>query len=175
MTKIPSDMVPGTLHKTKFNGKLEILAYKGWQDITVRFLDTGYVRSGCSSKHIRLGNVKDPMRPTVLGVGYIGVGIFSSGTSKCMTSEYEAWRGMLRRCYDLKHHKTHPTYKDCTVCSEWHNFQNFAEWFVPRYKEGFELDKDGLVKGNKIYSPTRCQVISKSENIRLARSSNKDK
>ena len=58
----------------------------------------------------------------------------------------------------------HPTYKDVTVCEEWHNFQNFAKWFEDNYVEGFELDKDILVKGNKIYSPETCCFVPKEIN-----------
>ena len=75
---------------------------------------------------------------------------------------------MLRRCYNKKSHKKHPTYVDCKVCEEWLNFQNFAKWYENNYYEvegeRMELDKDILVKGNKVYSPDTCIFVPKTIN-----------
>jgi len=78
---------------------------------------------------------------------------------------------MLRRCYDPKSHIKHPTYKNVTVCKEWHNFQVFAEWFEAQHKEEwYELDKDLLSRDNKIYSPETCLLIPCSLNSFLPNS-----
>jgi hypothetical protein len=65
-------------------------------------------------------------------------------------------------------HKRLPTYKDCSVCDEWLNFQNFAAWYDKNYYEvtgeRMDLDKDILVKGNKIYSPDTCAFVPHSIN-----------
>jgi hypothetical protein len=48
------------------------------------------------------------------------------------------------------------------VHPDWHNFQNFAEWYVSQpnaYKEGFDLDKDIILRGNKEYSAHACDII----------------
>lgn len=70
---------------------------------------------------------------------------------------------MLKRCYDKNWKQKHPTYKDCTVCDEWHNFQNFAQWYEENYYEIpgeiMQLDKDILIKGNKVYSPDTCCFV----------------
>jgi hypothetical protein len=70
---------------------------------------------------------------------------------------------MLARCYSEKFHEKQPTYIGCTVCEEWHNFQNYAKWYDENYYEvdGYKmnLDKDILVKGNKIYSPETCVFV----------------
>ena len=70
---------------------------------------------------------------------------------------------MIYRCYSEKSQERHPTYKDVTVCEEWHNFQNFAEWmednYDPEIMQGWQLDKDILFKGNKIYSPDTCRLV----------------
>lgn len=70
-----------------------------------------------------------------------------------------AWRSMLQRCYDSKRFGIYPTYKDCTVCDEWLLFSNFKRWFDENYIEGYALDKDILVKGNKVYSPDTCCFV----------------
>lgn len=65
---------------------------------------------------------------------------------------YEVWCSMLKRCYV----NPKPTYTSVTVCSEWLIFTNFAKWFKNNYTKGAQLDKDLLVKNNKIYGPTTC-------------------
>lgn len=102
---------------------------------------------------------KDLYTPSVHGVGYMGEGKYKS-TSKA----YKTWKHMLTRCYDPKYHATRPTYKGCSVCTEWHNFQVFAKWFEDNYIEGYHLDKDSITKGNKEYSPSNCVFLSQAEN-----------
>ena len=67
-----------------------------------------------------------------------------------------------------KIHKKYPTYIDCEVCEEFHNFQNFAEWYYDNYYEvegeRMELDKDILFKHNKIYSPETCIYVPQTIN-----------
>lgn len=72
---------------------------------------------------------------------------------------YQYWLNMLERCYSQKYHNRKPTYNGCTVCEEWLYFTNFKKWFDENYREGFHLDKDILVKGNKIYSPSECCFV----------------
>ena len=72
---------------------------------------------------------------------------------------YDVWHEMLRRCYCEKNLIRRPTYIGCTVDERWHNFQVFAEWYEENYIDGFQLDKDILVKGNKIYGPETCCFV----------------
>ena len=96
-----------------------------------------------------------------------GVGINDSNKaiSKGRTrsdDDYYIWHGMIQRCYDRKFQDEHPTYKDCTTCEDWKYFSNFQKWFSEPdngYKKGYHLDKDILVKGNKIYSPQTCCFV----------------
>lgn len=69
------------------------------------------------------------------------------------------WHGMLQRCYDNKSNPNLKTYIGCSVCEEWHYLSNFKKWFDENYIEGYDLDKDILVKGNQIYSPDTCCFI----------------
>ena len=73
---------------------------------------------------------------------------------------YNKWRQMIKRCGNHKY----PTYIDCTICDEWHTFSNYEKWHNEKYVEGFALDKDILVKGNKIYSPSTCCFVPKEIN-----------
>ena len=77
---------------------------------------------------------------------------------------YIVWSSMLKRCYSLKFHQSYPTYKGCMVCEEWKLFSNFKSWMEKQDWEGNQLDKDLLVKGNKLYSPDTCVFVSTTVN-----------
>ena len=55
------------------------------------------------------------------------------------------------------------------MVAEWHNFQVFAKWFDENYMEGFQLDKDIKIEGNKIYSSGTCLFVSPTNNKVKAR------
>ena len=84
---------------------------------------------------------------------------------------YAVWMAMLSRCYSEKHHKRRPTYIGCTVCAEWLTFSNFKVWMQEQDYEGNQLDKDLLLKGNKVYSPETCVFVSPEVNRFLRESS----
>lgn len=92
-----------------------------------------------------------------------GVGIndypYSVFISKKHIKSYACWRSMLSRCYNVSYQKKQPTYIDCFVCDEWLVFSNFKNWFDKNYIEGFHLDKDILIQGNKEYSPNTCCFV----------------
>lgn len=85
--------------------------------------------------------------------------ILINNSNKC----FKNWSNIINRCYNKDYHKTHPTYINCHVCDKWMNFYNFAKWheenYKPEFMKDFELDKDILVKGNKIYSPETCCFV----------------
>lgn len=95
--------------------------------------------------------------------GYMGKGKYKSRINGIQPKSYKTWLEMLRRCYCPKSLEKNPTYKDCKVCDEWHNYQNFAKWFDETYIEGHHLDKD--IKGNgKLYSPSTCTWVTQADN-----------
>ncbi|MBL4904323.1 MAG: hypothetical protein JKY62_16995 [Desulfocapsa sp.] len=100
-------------------------------------------------------------RKTVNGIGFLGVGPYPR-----KTRSHRAWTGMIARCYNKKVQERQPTYKGCSVCVEWHNYQIFAKWYEENYVEGYHLDKDLRIPGNKIYSPDTCKFASSKENIK---------
>lgn len=75
---------------------------------------------------------------------------------------YSAWVHMLKRCYDDRYQSTHQTYIGCYVDERWHSYKAFRLWFEDEdrgYKDGYELEKDIKVHGNKVYSPETCLVV----------------
>lgn len=140
-------------------GSLMIVdAYYGSTEVWVRFSQGNVVR--CSWQQFQKGNVKNPYDKSVFGIGYLGEGNYKSNNGNGLTEQYKAWVAMLMRCYSLKFHEKNPSYIGCTVDERWHNFQTFAKWYdenhytIPGQK--IDLDKDILVKGNKVYSPEAC-------------------
>lgn len=144
----------------------EIIEYFGNRNCTVKFLD-GTIIYNKEYADLKKGKVKNPYNISVYGIGYFGIGDYSSRDGDLKTRVYNVWKNMLERCYDLKSQEKHPTYKECSVAEEWYNFQVFAEWFDERYIEDFELDKDLLVKGNKIYSSETCCFVPSEINCLL--------
>lgn len=100
--------------------------------------------------------IKYPFHKSVNSVGYIGIGPYSSTTHKKL---YQIWQGMLGRSYSKKCQIIQPTYIGCSVHRDWHNLQIFGKWFEDNYIDGWDLDKDLLFKGNKIYSKETCVFI----------------
>ena len=140
-----------------------IIEYIDCNNCTIKFED-GTVLKNTIYKNLKKGSITNPYYKKICGVGFIGEGKYKSKQSEKSTLYYTTWINMIKRCYDEKYHKKQPTYKDVIVCEEWHNFQNFAKWFEENYVEGFHLDKDILVKNNKIYSPETCCFIPREIN-----------
>jgi len=158
MLKIPKDMIQGTVHETRFCGSLEVLKYSGAHIVTVRFKSTSTIKT-VGAQQIRSGKVKDHNLPTLKGVGLIGIGKYSAIKNK---KYHSLWRGVMERGLSESFKSKNPTYKDCTVTPEWHNFQNFAKWCEENYPNdigNWEIDKDVLNVGSKIYSPDTCLFL----------------
>ena len=167
VTQKNSKIQVGSVWPSNSCGDFKVLEYINSKKILVEFVATGYVTTTQSS-HIKKGLVKDKLSLNVYGVGFVGDGRHEASVNRKSTKAYQTWRGMLKRCYCSKSLAKSPTYSDCTVASEWHNFQVFADWFELNYIDGFELDKDKLGNGNKVYSSDTCCFISHAENMVLA-------
>ena len=73
------------------------------------------------------------------------------------------WRGMQERV------GIHPSYLDCSIAFV--NEKQFRQWAYHQIgfnEEGFELDKDILIKGNRVYSPDACVFVPAEINSVLA-------
>jgi hypothetical protein len=144
-----------------YGSKMTIIKYNSNRDITVKF-DNGYIKKS-NYTAFKNGQVKSPYCKSVCEVGYTGEGKYKVSKNGSHTEHYKYWVRMLNRCYDKKTQEKHMTYIGCTVCDEWHNFQNFKKWYDENIYmvEGqrMELDKDILVKGNKLYSPDNCIFV----------------
>lgn len=148
----------GEVFKTNEGYTIQIVEYFGCNNCTIEF-ENGRREYNKQYTHVKRGVIKNKEHRGKLGIGYIGIGPHSTSISNRITSCYRCWSGILCRCYDERTRLKYPTYIDTIVCEEWHNFQNFAEWYKDNYIEGYQLDKDILIKGNKIYSPETCCFV----------------
>lgn len=149
---------------------MKIVNIRKKSDIDVQFLDEyGYIKQHTTYENFIKGEIKNPYDKSIFGVGYIGVGKYNTGTSRKHTSEHYIWRAMLERCYAEQFKEKYPAYYGIvTVCDEWHNYQNFAEWYNQnKYEcnERLQCDKDILFPGNKIYAPEKCLLVPQSINL----------
>ncbi len=96
-----------------------------------------------------------------------GIGV-NDGQNESYGEIYIMWHSMLRRCYSAVFQKRLHAYENCQVAEEWKIFSNFKRWALdPRngYQKGYQLDKDILVKGNKIYGPETSCFVPKQLNL----------
>lgn len=96
-----------------------------------------------------------------------GVGINDLDEESKKSKAYSTWRGMLRRCYDVRSYEKNPSYVGCSVCDEWLIFSNFKRWFDENYREGYHLDKDIIKRENKIYCPEKSRFVPRFVNTVL--------
>lgn len=109
------------------------------------------------------------LKATVYNVGYLGIGNFQPKTHNEI---YIKWKSMLRRCYSKANYLK--SYNNCYVSEDWLNFQNFALWCINNnFNNNYHLDKDILIKGNKIYSADTCSFVPKEINLLFLKSQQK--
>lgn len=89
---------------------------------------------------------------------------------KTTEQAYIVWHSMLNRCYSKKYQSKRNTYYNVSVCEEWHKFSNFKKWFDEHYVDGWQLDKDILVKGNREYAPNKCCFVPQELNTIILKS-----
>ena len=166
----------GERNYNTFGSEMIITKYRTNRDIDVYFPEYNWTFKGVQYGHFKEGNVKCPYEKRVCGVGYLGEGKYKVSENGKKTKVYKTWHHMLTRCYDPKLHERFSTYIDCKVCDEWHNFQNFGKWFDDNYYEVKNeimcLDKDILVKHNKIYSSETCVFVPQAINVLFTKRQN---
>lgn len=120
-------------------------------------------------KHILSGGIKNPYFPLKLGVASIG-----NINTKEHVKEFNKWRAMIDRCYDINnnHYNTYGG-KGIKVYDRWLCFEFFYEdlkqlkgYDEEKMKNGeLYLDKD-IIGDRKMYSPENCILTSNEENLK---------
>ena len=167
----------GKVCKSLNSGDFKILKYNDSYNVEIQFLKTGY-ETVAKLGHIKSGGVKDPYSPSVFGVGVVGTK-YPAYEYGVVTKEYVLWNNMLQRCYSDSSKKKRPTYEGCEVSDNFLHYEYFYEWCHKQIgfdNKGngnpFHLDKDLLVKGNKVYSENTCVFIPHEINLLLVKRDN---
>lgn len=125
---------------------------EGSKDCKILFKNTGYIKK--TSKHVLLySGVEDPT------IQLQGRGIFDTYPEHNKSDACVLWRSIFNRCYGNYSLKKSPSYKGCSVSEEWRLFSRFKKWYDNNYIDGWHLDKDLKVKGNKVYGEDFCIFV----------------
>jgi len=77
------------------------------------------------------------------------------------------WKSMLCRCNYKAYKEIYKTYENAHVSDEWLYFSNFKKWvdsFGIEDIQNYDLDKDIIFEGNKLYSKETCCLVDKVTN-----------
>lgn len=146
-----------------------VVDYENYNRVKIRFDEPKVSYKYTCSANILTGKIANPYHKIASGVGFMGEGLYQVENDPKLKKVLSLWRAILKRCYESGTNKTYKTYEDCTVHEDWHNFQNFAAWYVNHeyYGFGYDLDKDLLVRGNKVYSAETCCMLPHQLNTSL--------
>ena len=148
----------GLIFSTNNSGNCVVVNYTNYDDVTVKFVETGY-ETKTRMDNLKLGKVKDYLHPSIYGKGILGEGFKQSDSQ---SYSFQLWKNMLKRCYSEVSFKKSPSYEQCLTSETFNHYQQFKTWCNKQLgfgNTGWELDKDILVKGNKVYSEDTCCFV----------------
>ena len=158
----------GLVFNTNNSGVCVVVNYTNYDDVTVKFVETGY-ETKTRMDNLKLGKVKDYLHPSIYGKGILGEGFKQS---ESQSYSFQLWKNMLKRCYSEVSFKKSPSYEQCLTSETFNDYQQFKTWCNSQLgfgNTGWELDKDILVKGNKVYSEDTCCFVPKEINLLLVK------
>ena len=158
----------GLVFNTNSSGNCVVVNYTNYDDVTVKFVETGY-ETKTRMGNLKLGKVKDYLHPSIYGKGVLGEGFKQS---ESQSYSFQLWKNMLKRCYSEVSFKKSPSYEQCLTSETFNDYQQFKTWCNSQLgfgNTGWELDKDILVKGNKVYSEDTCCFVPKEINLLLVK------
>ena len=168
-----SNLCIGQQFKTKSGWKYEVIKYVSPYEVHVKMQDNSIEIQEAARVHD--GGFKPLNQPSVLDIGYIGHGKYTSlNKSKGEKFPKEIigyWQRMLNRCYNpteiIKDGTRNYIYVE--IISEWFCLQHFTEWALtqPNWDLGFDLDKD-LIGNGKEYSSSNCTFLPPNVNVFLS-------
>lgn len=163
----------GDRFNTNNGGDVVVVEYFNYHNIIVEFCDKYKYMVTTNGRNLKDGSIKNPYAPMLFRVGYFGIGPHkakedSSKLGYAITQSYRAWGNMLSRCYDSNY--IDPSlYLNVIVDDEWHNYQNFAEWYTNQiervpYTGRIYLDKD-ILTDESVYSEHNCCLVPNAVNL----------
>ena len=160
----------GKVCKSLNSGDFKVLKYNNSENVEIKFTNTGF-EMVAQLGHIRSGKVKDPYVPSVYNIGALGTK-YASTINGVHTKEYKLWTSMLERCYSGNSKNKYPTYEGCEVSDNFKSYEYFYGWChkqVGFNNKDWQLDKDLLIKGNKVYDENTCVFLPNEINILLTK------
>ena len=165
----------GNVYSSSNYGDYVVEEYLGDKKVRIKFINTGSVRTAHTSQ-IRSGDVRDFCAEKVVKskTNNIIHKVGNRGDDKSLIDGnpkiYQVWCAMLQRCYSPRSEYMKRNYKDCVVSDYFKIFPQFLEWWKMK-SEGIsidlQLDKDILIKGNRLYSETTCTLVPRDVNMLL--------
>ena len=159
-----ADQRIGTVVKNLMGFDMMCIAYRNSMDIDVLFLDEeGHIAQHVQWNNFIRGKVRNGAR------NLFRQNHFEKDNK--IPKEYYTWKHMLERCFSAKFKASKPTYMNASCCKQWLNYSAFCNWLYDQ--DNFEtwmsleyscLDKDILIKGNKLYSPDTCLLVPSNVN-----------
>jgi hypothetical protein len=153
----------GEIYQMKNGQNLEIIEYFNADNISVKFQDSTILEKQTFDQ-VKKKTLNNPNYPILYDFGFVGIGKHFASDGIKPTKKYAIWAEMLRRVKSHKYHEKHPAYIGTAVYKIWGNFQIFGDWFDDNWIDGFVLDKDIIVKGNRAYHPLRCCFVPQEIN-----------
>ena len=167
----------GDTTNNKYGTEMKIIQIIDTSNIYVEFQDEYHYIKKTTFQNFGRGRLINPYDKSIYGIGYLGDGDYKVWVNGHKTDTYGVWHDMIERCYNEKRRHVHKAYEDCSVCNEWLNYQTFCKWYYENYYSTGEgrmhLDKDILVKGNRIYSPKTCVFVPQRINMMFIHQPNK--
>lgn len=158
----------GAVFKTNNYGDVEVTEYIDSHNITVKFLNTGAIKNTTAST-LTTGILKDSEVHDTHKCGVMDIPKSVGRGGRC-DPLYKKWNGMMQRCYNPKNKINNPSYEACTSSETFRHFSKFKSWYYSQIgceQEGWHLDKDILIKGNKVYSEDTCCIVPPEINVAL--------
>lgn len=143
--------------------------------VKVRFLNTNHSQH-INKQQILTGAVRDYSVQSVRKSKSNNIihNVGDKGLDKSLIEEnfkiYQVWCSMLQRCYSPTNDYVKRNYKDCEVSDYFKFFPQFLDWWKMKsdgISVDLQLDKDILVKGNRLYSETTCTLVPRDINMLL--------
>lgn len=157
----------GEVSHTSCGTPAKILEYVNNKNVLIEFQDEYKYQYRTSYLNFKHGYLTNPYEcRNTGGIGFIGVGEYNSRDHKV---PYAKWKQIISRCLKFNENDLAiQSYKDCMICDEWLNFQNFAKWYyenVYEFNGTLCVDKDILIHDNKLYSPNTCLIVPERINL----------
>lgn len=150
------------------NNKFTVINYIDSHNVQVEF-ESGY-KTWTRWERIKRGYVKDLYSPNKSG--FILDMDITNSNDPYIELIYSQFVNMHTRESNDNYHISRPLSVGITICPEWMYFSNFYKWvnsqsnfpYLIQQSERICVEKDILIKNNKLYSPLTCCLVPSSIN-----------